>query len=111
MTALDEQKTTELVGQAPPRTVVPNRERPMGGQARRKLGGIRGTDVLALVGSLAASLTTTGLLWTQLSPFSGPFGYVVTSWFLFIVTYALLVSFDESRPTTWDRVTSAVVHS
>jgi phosphate transport system permease protein len=112
MTALDETKVdTELAGEAPPRTVVPTRGRPLDGQARRKLGGVRGTDVLALIGSLAASLTTTGLLWTQLSLFSGPLGYVIVSWLLFIVTYALLVSFDENRPTMWDRVTSAVVHS
>ncbi len=67
--------------------------------------------MLALIGALAASLTTTGLLWTQLSPFTGVLGYVVTSWFLFVLYYAILVSFDESRPMMWDRVASAVVHS
>lgn len=98
-------------GQAPPRTIVPDRGQSHGAQPRRRIRGVRGTDVFALVGALAASLATTGLLWTELSPFTGIVGYVVTSWFLFILYYALLVSFDERRPTMWDRIASAVVHS
>jgi phosphate transport system permease protein len=113
MTTLDSAPATEHERDtvAPPTTTLPDRGLPPGEQARRRLGGLRGTDVLALIGALAASLTATGLLWTQLSPFTGWLGYVVTSWFLFIVTYAILVSFDESRPTMWDRVASAIVHS
>jgi phosphate transport system permease protein len=96
---------------SPPRTTIPDRAMPHGAQARRRIGGIRTTDVLSLVGSIAASLTTTGLLWTELSPFTGALGYVVTSWILFIVYYAILVSFDENRPTMWERLSSAVLHS
>jgi phosphate transport system permease protein len=77
----------------------------------RRIGLIRGTDVLALFGALATSLAMTGLLWTQLSPFTGLLGYVVTTWVLFVVCYAILVSFDENRPTMWDRIASVVVHS
>ncbi|HEY0804656.1 MAG TPA: phosphate ABC transporter permease PstA, partial [Pseudonocardiaceae bacterium] len=77
----------------------------------RRIGGIRLTDVFALFGALAAALATTGLLWTELSPFTGTLGYVVTSWVLFVLIYALLLSFDENRPTMWDRVTSVAVHS
>lgn len=96
---------------APPRTTVPDRGLPAGERARRRLGGVRSTDMLALFGAMAAALTMTALLWTELSPFTGVVGYVVTSWFLFVVTYAVLVSFDEDRPTMWDRLVSAVVHS
>jgi len=96
---------------APPRTVLPNRSSPAGQQARRRVGVLRTTDLLALFGALAASLTMTGLLWTQLSPFTGVLGYVVTSWALFVLIYAVLVSFDESRPTMWDRIALVVVHS
>jgi len=67
--------------------------------------------VLSLVGALAAALCTTGLLWTQIAPFSGAVGFVVVSWCLFVLFYAVLVSFDENRPTIRDRVASAVVHS
>ncbi|BCB84708.1 phosphate ABC transporter permease PstA [Phytohabitans suffuscus] len=96
---------------APPTTTVPDRRRPRGVQSPRPLGGFRTTDVFALSGGLAAALTTTGLLWIQLGPFTGLLGYIVVSWLLFVATYALLVSFDEDRPTMWDRVSTVVVHS
>jgi len=101
-----------MVGQAAPRTTVPSRPaaRP-GGQQRRPLGTIRLPDVLALVGSLAAALSTTGVLWTQVSPFSGVVGYIVLTWCLFVLFYTVVVSFDENRPTVRDRVASVVVHS
>jgi len=72
---------------------------------------VRGTDVLAVFGALAAAASITALLWLEIAPFTGLLGYVVTTWFLFILSYAVLVSFDESRPTMWDRIVSAVLHS
>ena len=62
-------------------------------------------------GAGAAALATTGLLWTQVGPFSGILGYVVVSWVLFVLIYAFLVSLDENRPTMRDRVAATVVHS
>jgi len=67
--------------------------------------------VLALAGALAAALCTAGLLWTQIAPFSGAVGFVVVSWFLFVLFYAVLVSFDENGPAVRDRVVSVLVHS
>jgi phosphate transport system permease protein len=66
---------------------------------------------MALVGALAAAFCTTGLLWTQIAPFSGFVGYIVVTWCLFVLIYAVLVSFDQDRPTVRDRVVSVVVHS
>ncbi|MFY1634954.1 phosphate ABC transporter permease PstA [Solwaraspora sp. WMMB335] len=108
-----EQEATGAPATAPgtSRTTVPDRSRAGARQSPRTLGGTRSTDLFAIVGALGASLTTTGLLWTQLGPFTGLLGYVVVSWLLFVVTYALLVSFDESRPTVWDRLSAVVVHS
>jgi phosphate transport system permease protein len=105
--------TTEPVTITEPRTTLPDRAAKPDAppQVPRRIGLVRGTDLLALFGALAASLTMTGLLWTQLSPFTGPLGYVVTSWVLFVVVYAILVSFDENRPTMWDRIASVIVHS
>jgi phosphate transport system permease protein len=105
--------TTEPATIAAPRTTLPDRTTKPDAppQIPRRIGLIRGTDMLALFGALAASLAMTGLLWTQLSPFTGPLGYVVTSWVLFVVIYAILVSFDENRPTMWDRIASVIVHS
>jgi phosphate transport system permease protein len=89
----------------PPRTLAPYQQR------LRRTGLIRATDYLAMFGALAAGLTMSGLLWTELSPFTGLLGYVVTSWLLFVAFYALLISFDENRPTVRDRIASVVVHS
>jgi phosphate transport system permease protein len=68
-------------------------------------------DVLAIFGALAAAVTTTGLLWTQIAPFSGVLGYVVLSWCLFVLFYAVLISFDENRPTMRDRVAAVIAQS
>jgi len=115
MTALDTARapadTEPGTTAAPPRTTRPDRTPPHGEQARRRTGVLRTTDLLAIFGALAASLTMTGLLWTQLAPFTGLLGYVIVSWFLFVLIYAVLVSFDENRPTMWDRVSSVTVHS
>jgi phosphate transport system permease protein len=102
MTALDK---------AVPRTTVPSRPQARREQKPRQLGLIRTPDVLAIVGALGAALATTGLLWTQLAPFTGILGYVVVTWCLFVLFYAVLVSFDENRPTMRDRVAAVVVHS
>jgi phosphate transport system permease protein len=67
--------------------------------------------VLALFGAAAAALSLTALLWTELSPFSGILGYIVMSWVLFVIFYAILISFDENRPTVRDRVSAVVVQS
>ena len=99
------------VGSAAPETTTP--PRPYGGRPPqpRPLTGFRTPDVLSLGGALAAALCTTGLLWTQVAPFSGFIGYVVVTWSLFVIFYAVLVSFDQDGPAVRDRVVSVVVHS
>jgi phosphate transport system permease protein len=109
VTTLDTRDTGLAV--APPRTTIPVRTPPSGEQSRRRLGVLRTTDYLAVFGAFAAACTMTGLLWTQLAPFTGPLGYVVTTWCLFVLIYGALVSFDENRPTVRDRVAAVVVHS
>jgi len=80
-------------------------------QRRRSLSGVRRTDGLAIVGALAAAVSLTTILFTQLAPFSGPLGFVLVTYLLFVGLYALLVSFDESGPAVRDRVVATVVHS
>jgi phosphate transport system permease protein len=77
----------------------------------RPLTMIRLADVLSLGGALAAALATTGLLWQQISPFTGIVGAVIVAWFLFVLYYAVLVSFDEERMTVRDRLSAVVVQS
>src|SRR5260370_25784600 len=103
--------------QAPtPRTTVGGGDRAAAGGSRgrpepRQLSILRAGDVLAIFGALAASLALTALLWTEVAPFTGILGYVVVSWFLFVIFYAVLISFDENRPTVRDRVSAVVVQS
>ncbi len=111
MTVLHRGAASEPSSPEPPRTTVPSRPAPVSEPAPRPLTLIRGPDVLAAAGALAAALATTALLWTQLSPFSGLLGYVVVTWCMFVVYYAVLVSFDENRPTVRDRVSAVVVQS
>ena len=77
----------------------------------RRLTGARLADMLAVGGAAAAALAATGVLWTEIGPFSGILGYVIVSWALFVLIYAVLVQLDENRPTMRDRVSAVVVHS
>jgi phosphate transport system permease protein len=94
-----------------PATTVPARPAGPTPQIPRRIRGIRRTEVFSLLGALAAAVTTTGILWTQLGPFTGPLGYTVVSWLLFVLYYALLTGFDESGPTVRSRIASLIVHS
>ncbi len=96
---------------APSRTTVPSRSVSRPQQTPRQIAGLRRADVLAVGGALASALATTFLLWTQLSPFTGVFGFIVVSWCLFVLIYALLVAFDNNRPTVRDRIAAVIVFS
>jgi phosphate transport system permease protein len=67
--------------------------------------------VVSIVGALLAAVASTGLLWQEISPFSGIIGAVVVTWILFVIYYAVLVSFDENRMTVRDRLSAVVVQS
>jgi phosphate transport system permease protein len=92
-------------------TTVPSRSAARPARPRRQITGVRREDVLAIAGAAAAALTATALLWTQLAPFTGILGYIVVSWLLFVLIYALLVGFDNNRPTVRDRISAVIMHS
>jgi len=95
----------------PVSTTVPTRPGGQTEQLPRPLTSFGSRDVLAIVAALVAAIATSGLLWTQLAPFTGLLGYVVVSWCLFVLIYAVQVAFDEERPAQRDRVSAVVVHS
>jgi phosphate transport system permease protein len=99
------------VDQSTPGTTLPGRVPAGPPPAPRRISAVRTPDLLALGGALAAAVCTTGLLWTEIAPFSGLIGYIVLTWCLFVLFYALLVSFDQNGPHVRDRVVSVVVHS
>lgn len=96
---------------AAPRTTLPSRTPRSAPVQPRQLSMIRLADVVSLLGACLAAAATTGIMWQELSPFSGIVGAVIVWWFLFVLYYAALISFDEDRMTVRDRVSSVVVHS
>ena len=77
----------------------------------RPIAKVRRSDVLAVTGALGASASITGIVYHFLTPFTGVIGYVLLTYAVFLVLYALLVSFDESRPTVVDRFAAVLAHS
>lgn len=94
-----------------PATTVPARLTTPSTQERRRTSALRRTDWLAILGAFAVATTTTGVLWTQLGPFTGLLGYAVVTWLVLVASYALLISFDENRAVVRDRVAAFTVHS
>lgn len=80
-------------------------------EVRRQTNGLRLLDLFAALGAAVASLAITVLLFTQVTPFSGPIAFGVVAYLLFVALYALLVSFDEPGPAVRDRIVLVVVHS
>jgi phosphate transport system permease protein len=77
----------------------------------RKIHVMRVSDVLSVAGAVAASLAMTTLIFTMLAPLGGMVGFLVLAYILFLGTYAILVSFDETWPIVRDRVFSVGVHT
>lgn len=111
MTALDSPPGAGGPPAAPPRTTLPRRQERRYPPPPRPLTMVRLPDVVSVLGALLAAVASTGLLWQEISPFSGIIGAVVVAWILFVTCYAVLVSFDENRMTVRDRVSSVVLHS
>ncbi|MBB5790564.1 phosphate ABC transporter permease PstA [Jiangella mangrovi] len=79
-------------------------------EPRRSLVLLRTSDIFALVGAFAASVSITFVLFTQLLPFEGAIGFVVLAYVLFLIVYALLVSLDDDGPAVRDKVAAVAVH-
>jgi phosphate transport system permease protein len=110
MTALDSVPGAAAPDAAQPQTTLPQRQARPAPQ-RRLLTLLRLADVVSIIGALLAAAASTGLLWFEISPFSGIIGAVIVCWILFVLYYAVLVSFDENRMTVRDRLSSVVMHS
>ena len=114
MTALDSSISAGGPSAEPddaPRTTVPQRQQRQYAPQPRPLTLLRLGDVVSIVGALLAAAASTGLLWFEISPFSGIIGGVVVWWILFVMYYAVLISFDENRMTMRDRLSAVVMHS
>ncbi|MFI1707807.1 phosphate ABC transporter permease PstA [Streptomyces griseoruber] len=98
-------------------TVVPRPEPPDEPEEHRRLGGPRRDDLLALGGAATTGLSLAWLLFGELAPLSGPFGFVVVACLIFLLVYAVLVWMDTSAaggssagPLVRDRLLTVVLH-
>ena len=112
MTVLHPSARPEKTTPAESTTVVPLVPEDQGSrEGRRRIVTMRRSDLLAVGGAALGALATTALLFLQLAPLSGTLGFVLVAYALFLVLYAVLVSFDETTTAVRDRVAAAVVHS
>jgi phosphate transport system permease protein len=77
----------------------------------RRIGALRVSDVLSIVGAILASLSMTTFIFTVLAPIGGVIGFLVIAYILFLITYAALVALDEKLTIVRARVVSVAVHS
>lgn len=112
MTALDLRPAELGIDTAEPgRTMLPPPVPPDApDEPRRRLVLLRTSDVFAVLGSAAAALAITFVLYTQLMPFDGALGFIVIAYVLFLGLYALLVSLDDDGPAVRDKVAAVAVH-
>lgn len=80
-------------------------------EPRRSTATIRTVDVIRLLGCAGASIGFTAWLFFFALPLEGALGFVAIAYFLFLLLFAILTSFDENGPTVRDRIVSVIVHS
>ena len=80
-------------------------------ERRRRLHRLKPDALFALLGAAAAAVSLTVLISDWFAPFSGPLGFVVVCYPLFLACYAVLVWTDESGPILRDRLMAVVTHS
>ena len=86
-----------------PPTVIPDLSE-VPERNRRSLGGISRDGTLNLAGAAFGATCVTLLLFGRLAPFSGPLGFVVVAYVVFLALYAFLTSVTETRPVVVDKI-------
>lgn len=77
---------------------------------QRELRSTTLDDRLAVAGSAVAAFALVWLVYQQLLPFSGIFGFVVSWYAVFLLLYATVSGIRYRRPIVIERLMSAVVH-
>jgi phosphate transport system permease protein len=77
----------------------------------RRIGGLSRTGVLSLCGAAASGLCIAILLFGQLAPLSGAFGFTVVAYATFLTVYAVLTGLEEDGPAIRDKVMTVVLWS
>ncbi|MFD3779537.1 phosphate ABC transporter permease PstA [Streptomyces sp. NPDC058612] len=77
---------------------------------RRNTSALHARDVFALVGSAAAALGLTSVLFGRVLPFDAPLGFTVALYLVFMALYGAVVSLDEPAAIVRARLAQAFVH-
>lgn len=93
-------------------TTIPLRLGPVSVQpAVRRLGGASREEMVTVVGAFASAVSLSLLLFGRLTSLSGPFGFAVVTYALFLANYAFLVSLTEERPAVVDKLMTTLFAS
>lgn len=93
------------------RTTVP---RPYQGRSRperRRPGTVALEDTFDLVGAMLAGGSVATLLFGWIAPLSGPVGWVVVAYLVFLIAYAVLVSLRADRLAVVNRIVTVLLCS
>ena len=80
-------------------------------EERRAVKGLRVRDWLYYLGAGLGAVSSTAFLLGQVLPFSGAIPFVLISYALFLVYFAILVSLDDNGQAVADRMVSVTVNS
>ena len=84
---------------------------PGAAEARRSTATVRTVDVIRMLGSAAAAVGLTAWLYFFALPLQGQLGFVLISYLIFLILFAILTSFDENRITVKDRLVAVFIQS
>jgi phosphate transport system permease protein len=98
-------------GRASGQTFLPVREAEVSPQQMRSIGRLRREDIFRVLGAAAAGIAATAWLFTQIAPFSGVLPFVMISYLLFVLFYAILVRFDDTVVGVKDKLATVLFHS
>ncbi|MFB7515208.1 phosphate ABC transporter permease PstA [Streptomyces sp. NPDC056144] len=80
-------------------------------ETRRSTSSLHARDVFALVGSAAAALALTAILFGRVLPWDAPLGFAAVAYLAFTALYAVLISLDENGATIRARLAQTLVHA
>lgn len=90
-----------------PPTIIPGRSG-VREAVRRTLGGASREGVLNLAGAALSAVCVSLLLFGRLASLSGPLGFVVVTYVVFLVIYGFVTAVTESRPVVVDKIMTVV---
>jgi phosphate transport system permease protein len=76
----------------------------------RHIGARTMDDWASLVGAAVAALCLVWLLYTQILPFSGKIGFVLSWYVAFVALYGGVTALSQPGPIVRDRIATAIVH-